>query len=239
VGLSGPSGVTHAMTTSDPGVLVTRLVEVYRPAADPVRAAGNRAYMRDQFPYLGIPTAQRRALSRQVLAGQPRPGEAELRVIALACWDLPEREYQYFACDLLVDHAAGCSPGLLPTLAQLITTKSWWDTVDALASNAVGPIVLRHPATVSTMDTWLVADDLWLVRTALLHQLRYRERTDLDRLFRYCLAQAGHRDFFIRKAIGWALRQYAWTDPEPVRDFVAKHRTVLSPLSVREAVKNL
>jgi 3-methyladenine DNA glycosylase AlkD len=89
------------------------------------------------------------------------------------------------------------------------------------------------------MDSWLAGDNLWLTRTALLHQLRYKERTDTDRLFRYCLARAGHRDFFIRKAIGWALRQYAWTDPEPVREFVAAHRDVLSPLSVREALKNL
>jgi 3-methyladenine DNA glycosylase AlkD len=227
------------MTTSDTDGLVTRLVDLYRPAADPVRAARARAYLRDQFPFLGIPTTQRRALSRQVLAGHPRPAEAELRAIAFACWDLPEREYQYFACDLLIPHAAGCSPGFLATAEQLITTKSWWDTVDTLAANVVGAIVRRHPEAVSTMDSWLVADHLWLIRTALLHQLRYRERTDLDRLFRYCLARAGHRDFFIRKAIGWALRQYAWTDPEPVRAFVTKHRDELAPLSVREALKNL
>jgi 3-methyladenine DNA glycosylase AlkD len=89
------------------------------------------------------------------------------------------------------------------------------------------------------MDSWLADDNLWLVRVALLHQLTYTERTDADRLFRYCLAQAGHRDFFVRKAIGWALRQYAWTDPAAVRCFVTAHAAELSPLSVREATKNL
>jgi 3-methyladenine DNA glycosylase AlkD len=222
-----------------PGGLLERLVATYRGAADPVRAEGARAYMRDQFPFLGIPTPARRALSRQVLAGVPAPDEAELGAVALACWELPEREYQYFACDWLARHAGICTPGFLPTAARLITTKSWWDTVDALAASVVGTIVLRHPAAVSTMDSWLVAEDMWLVRTALLHQLRYKDRTDAERLFRYCLTQAGHRDFFIRKAIGWALRQYAWTAPDAVREFAAAHGDELSPLSYREATRNL
>jgi 3-methyladenine DNA glycosylase AlkD len=110
--------------------------------------------------------------------------------------------------------------------------------VDALAARVIGPIVARHPAAVSTMDAWLADDDMWLARTAILYQLTYAERTDADRLFRYCLARAGHRDFFIRKAIGWALRQYAKTDPAAVRSFVTAHASQLSPLSRREALKS-
>jgi 3-methyladenine DNA glycosylase AlkD len=219
--------------------VLERLVKVYGDAADPANAVGMSAYMRDQFPYLGIATPRRRALSRQVLAGQPTPTEADLRAVALACWDLPEREYQYFACDWLVRHAAILSPEFLVTARRLVTAKSWWDTVDALASRVVGEIVARHPATVSTMDDWVLDENLWLARTAILHQLTYQQRTDVDRLFRYCLAQAGHRDFFVRKAIGWALRHYARTDPEAVGRFVAGHATELSPLSIREATKHL
>jgi 3-methyladenine DNA glycosylase AlkD len=219
--------------------LLGRLVTTYGAAADPVRAASMRAYMRDQFAFLGIATPLRRALSRQVLQGVPAPGADELRTVALACWELPEREYQYFAADWLVRHAKRMTPEFLPTAHRLVTTKSWWDTVDTLADHVVGVIVARHPEAVSTMDSWLLDDNLWLARTALLHQLTYRDRTDVDRLFRYCLARADHTDFFIRKAIGWALRQYAWTDPEPVRAFVEEHRAVLSPLSVREALKNI
>jgi 3-methyladenine DNA glycosylase AlkD len=220
-------------------MVMERLVPVYGSAADPVRAVAMSAYMREHFPFLGIPTPRRRALSREVLAGVPRPDEETLRTVALACWELPEREYQYFACDWLARNAGTCTPALLPTLERLITTRSWWDTVDTLAGTVVGAIVLGFPAAVSTMDSWLAAENLWLVRSALLHQLRYKDRTDTERLFRYCLARAGHRDFFIRKAIGWALRQYAWTDPRTVRAFVAAHRDELSPLSVREALKNL
>src|SRR6266540_1420745 len=120
-----------------------------------------------------------------------------------------------------------------------ITNKSWWDTVDALAAHLVGPIVANHPATVSTMDEWAGEENVWLARTAILHQLTYKEATDTERLFRYCVTRADHRDFFIRKAIGWALRQHAWTDPGAVRRFVAAHTDRLSPLSVREALKNV
>ena len=219
--------------------MLERLVEGYAAAADPVRAAAMGTYMREQFPFLGIPSPLRRTLSRAVLAGLPRPDEDDLREVALACWDLPEREYRYFALDWLSRYASLAPAGFLVTARFLITTDPWWDTVDGLASNVVGTIVSNHPATVSTMDSWLAEDDLWLIRTALLHQLTYKDRTDAERLFRYCVARAGHRDFFIRKAIGWALRQYAWTEPELVRRFVLEHRALLSPLSVREALKNV
>jgi 3-methyladenine DNA glycosylase AlkD len=219
--------------------LLDRLVATYSPAGDPVRAVSTRAYMRDQFPFLGMLTAQRRLLSRGVAAALPHPTEEDLRTVALRCWELPEREYQYFACDWLRQHVAVCGAGFLATVRTLVTTKSWWDTVDPLAARVVGPIVTRHPTTLSTMDDWAMDDNLWLARTAILHQLTYRERTDPDRLFRYCLARCGHRDFFVRKAIGWALREYGKTDPDAVRRFVRANAANLSGLSVREAMKNL
>ena len=126
----------------------------------------------------------------------------------------------------------------MPAIRQLIVTKSWWDTVDALAAHVVGVMVARQPVLLSTMDEWVVSDELWLIRTAILHQLRYKSQTDTERLFRYCAQHAGHKDFFIRKAIGWALREYARTDPDAVRRFV-KTQSALSGLSVREALKHL
>jgi 3-methyladenine DNA glycosylase AlkD len=195
------------------------------------------AYMRQQFRFLGIPMPQRRALSRDVLAGLPAPTETDLLSVADACWALEHREYQYFGTDLLARHAAGLTPRSMPTLERLIATKSWWDTVDALASRVVGPVVARYPALVATLDAWIRAGNIWLVRTALLHQLRYRKATDSDRLFRYCSARCGDPDFFVRKAIGWALREYARSDPEAVRRFVAENQGRMAPLSVREALR--
>ncbi|HEX6871271.1 MAG TPA: DNA alkylation repair protein [Micromonosporaceae bacterium] len=217
--------------------VAARLSEVFPAAADPVRAVAMRSYMRDQFPFLGIAAPLVRQLSRQVLAGLPGPTEADLAAVALGCWRLPEREYQYFACAWLRRHIAVCGPGFLPTVEQLIVTRSWWDTVDALAAHVVGPLVARHPPLVSTMDEWAASENLWLARTALLHQLTFAAGTDQARLFGYCGQLAGHRDFFIRKAIGWALRQYAKTDPDAVRRYVLAHRASLSALSVREALR--
>jgi 3-methyladenine DNA glycosylase AlkD len=219
--------------------VLDRLVQRYAAARDPERAGPAEAYMRDQFPFLGLPAPTQRALARSVLAGLPAPDEDDLRTVALACWELDEREYQYFACDWLRAHVAVPGPEFLATISTLITTRSWWDTVDPLATRVVGGLVRRHPELTAEMDAWSAAENMWLVRTAILHQLHYGAETDTGRLFDYCTRQAGHRDFFIRKAIGWALRQYARTEPGEVSSYVATHRDQLSPLSVREATKHL
>ncbi|MGW1391532.1 DNA alkylation repair protein [Streptomyces nigra] len=216
-----------------------RLTAVYGAAADPERAVVMRAYMKDVAPFLGIPSPERRALSRSVLQGTPRPDERDCTAVALRCWRLPEREYQYFAVDLLRRHVRRLSSGFLPVARHLVTTVPWWDTVDALAAHVVGGLVAADPALTADMDAWIEDDDLWVVRTALLHQLRYGERTDAGRLFAYCLRQSGHPDFFVRKAIGWCLREYAKTDPDAVRDFLAREGGRFAPLSVREALKNI
>lgn len=193
-------------------------------------------YMRDQFAFLGIPSVPRRSLQREAFSRMgPPSGDALLR-LAEELWALAEREYQYAACDLLAKHVALLGPEHLGRVRQLIETRSWWDTVDTLAAHVVGPMVAVTPALVSDMDRWVTDGNLWVARTALLHQLRYRERTDAVRLFRYCELQSGHRDFFIRKAIGWALREYSKTDPRAVQAFIASHEESLSPLSRREAL---
>lgn len=219
--------------------IMERLPEVYGAARDPDRAGPMAAYMRHQFPFLGISSTSQQALARRVLAGLPRPAEADLAAVARACWELPEREYQYFACRLLRRYARVCGPGFMTVARDLIVTKSWWDTVDALAAHLVGPLVAGHPELTAATDAWLTDADRWLVRTALLHQLTYKEATDAERLFRYCATQAEHPDFFVRKAIGWALRQYARVDPAAVREFVDRHRSRLAGLTVREALKHV
>jgi 3-methyladenine DNA glycosylase AlkD len=219
--------------------LMDRLADRLEAARDPERATSMRAYMRDQFDYFGLPAPALRVLEKAALAGLPAPGEDDLRAFALACWERPEREFQYVACDYLRTHLAVPGPSFLEVTRTLITTKSWWDTVDPLATRVVGGLVRHHPALVADMDAWSADDDKWLVRTAILHQMHYAEATDTERLFGYCTRQAGHRDFFVRKAIGWCLRQFAYTDPDAVRHYVTDNRDRLSPLSVREASKHL
>lgn len=208
--------------------LIDDLAAVYRDHQDPGKAAAMRAYMRDQFDFFGIASPVRRKLDK------PFRDAADPLRLAHECWVRPEREFQYFACDLLTRHAKRLEDPL-PVLRTLITTKPWWDTVDALAANVVGPVVREDQ---TPMDAWIEDPDLWVARTAILHQLRYRDATDPRRLFSYCGRHRGHKDFFIRKAIGWALREYAKTDPEAVSDFVTTHPD-LSGLSKREALKNI
>jgi 3-methyladenine DNA glycosylase AlkD len=217
--------------------LVDRLSEAYEVSRDRERAVPMAAYMHDRFPFLGIATPQRRRIDRGVLAGLPAPSEAELASTAWECWRRPEREYQYFACDYLARYVGRCSAAFLPAARRFVTTKSWWDTVDVLAQRVVGTLVLEHQTLGREMDRWSAEENIWLVRTAILHQNRFKDRTDAARLFGYCRRHAGNPEFYVRKAIGWALREYSKTDPDAVREYVADRGDELSPLSRREALK--
>ncbi len=195
------------------------------------------AYMKGIAPFFGVPAPQRRVIQREVFAGW-NPDERDAIEFATGAWRVDERELQYAGCDLLERTVQRASAELLPTLEQLITTKSWWDTVDALA-RSVGGLVLRYPDLGNEMDRWIGSDDIWVARVAIIHQLRFKTATNADRLFGYCERRASDTEFFVRKAIGWALREYAKTDPNAVREFVTTHERSLSGLSKREALKHL
>lgn len=213
-----------------------RIVAALSAHRDPVRAEGMSAYMRGQFAFLGIPTGERRALHKVALAAMPAPSETDLAGLSRALYALAAREYQYVAVDHLVRHVAVCGSGFLALARELVTTKSWWDTVDGLAAQVVGPLVMRYPELVSEMDGWVEDSNLWVARTAILHQLKYKDRTDEARLFRFCERRAADREFFIRKAIGWALREYSKTNPSAVQAFIARNDARLSGLSKREGM---
>ena len=196
------------------------------------------AYLRGQFPFIGIPAPGRVALVRAALDGLGKPTERDLADLGRACWRRREREYQYAACFTLRRHAAVPGPGFIEVAQQLITTKSWWDTVDELTGHLVGPLVRHHPELGAAMDAWIDSENIWLARTAILHQTRYKHDTDAKKLFAYCRKRASDGEFFIRKAIGWALREYAKIDPAAVKGFVRRNDAVLSGLSKREALKH-
>ena len=219
--------------------VVRALQTAYTPHRDPARAPAMAAYMRDQFPFLGLAAPEQRRLARVALAGLPVPNEADVRSVAAQLWRLPEREYQYAGCDYVTAHVDCCGPTFLQPLERLITTKSWWDTVDVLCRHGAGAIVLADRTQRVVMDRWIESNDLWLARSAILHQERWKAETEADVLFDYCLRRAADTDFFIRKAIGWALRSYAHVDTIAVLDFLDEHGGELSPLSRREALKRV
>jgi 3-methyladenine DNA glycosylase AlkD len=198
------------------------------------------AYMRDQFAFLGVPAPAQAAVLRQALTAAGRPHD-ELEVVAAvdALWDRPEREHRYVGCGLVRRFAPRASAEFVDPIGRWIATDPWWDTCDVLARRGVGEVVRRHPDRRSTMDEWLAGGDVWLTRAALLHMGGWKGDIDRSWVFAACLARADHPDFFIRKAIGWILRDLAWVDPDAVSAFVAGPGSVLSPLSKREALKNI
>lgn len=225
------AGIISAMVTD----LLPALHAVLASVAEPARAPAMRAYMRDQFEYLGIPTPQRRLAAKPLLKQLKGAAPEILLQHASQLWEQPLREYQYIAIDLLAMHWKQLDVTHLPALFSLVQRKSWWDTVDGLAG--VVSDVLRHQH--DDMDDALNHNNFWMRRIALLHQLGWRDKTDAERLFAYCLARAHEKEFFIQKAIGWALRDYARHAPDEVSDFTQWHRAKLSALSFREANKHL
>ncbi|MEE9414755.1 MAG: DNA alkylation repair protein [Acidimicrobiales bacterium] len=218
---------------------ISALDHVFSEHADADRGAKMSGYMKGHFEFFGVMAGPRRELARDArhALGKPEPGDV-LSFAELA-WSCPERELQYVAVDELSRIVRKLDASDLAAVRALIVSKSWWDTVDALASHAVGGLVRDHDELVATMDLWIQDDDMWVARSALLHQLRFGESTDEERLFGYCEIQASHPDFFIRKAIGWALRQHARHAPDSVRQFLDRVASDLSPLSIREASKHL
>jgi 3-methyladenine DNA glycosylase AlkD len=196
------------------------------------------AYMKHRFPFLGITTVPRRSASKAFIAARRSATPEELLVSAAECWQEPEREFHYVGVDLLMRYATRLSAANVSGVERLIRTNSWWDTVDGLASNVVGPIVAADPTLAKTMDSWIRDADIWVARSAILHQLRYRDHTDSRRLFAYVELRAGDTEFFIRKACGWALREYAKTKPDAVYAFVDGMGDRLSGLTRREALKH-
>lgn len=208
------------------------------PLKNPERAAGMRAYMRDQFVYLGVGTPEHRAAVAPLIRAFDPASAEELRIAATGLWAMREREYQYVAVGLLNRHHAVLSINDLPWLLDLVQQKSWWDTVDSLVK-VVGKIVQRSGAKGGrAMDRAIGHRDFWVRRIAMLHQLGLRGDTDTERLFHYAELLAAEKEFFIRKAIGWALRDHAWHDWQAVDKFLKGTNAPLSGLTLREARKN-
>jgi len=208
------------------------------PLADVAKAAGMRSYMRGKFAYLGITTPERRKAVKALTRGFGPVEAAALKSAAFALWRMEEREYQYVAADLLDRHQAVLSLDDLPWLLELVQAKSWWDTVDCFPK-LVGSIVLRTGARGRrAMDQGVQHENFWVRRIAMLHQLGLRDEVDTARLFKYADLLAPEKEFFIRKAVGWALRDYAWHDWRAVEKYLDGAKERFSGLTVREARKN-
>ncbi len=217
--------------------LIIEIQHAFSAAGHPGEASWMKSYLRNQFEFSGIKSPERNKIQTQFYAQIKALSSSDQLAICHKLWDLNGREYKYFALEILKRHFKKPSEDLIDSIKFFITTESWWDTVDMLASNSLGVLIRTHPHLVLKMDEWIDDDNLWLRRSALIHQLKFRDQTDPQRLFLYCSKRMHESDLFIRKAIGWSLRQYSRTDPQAVLQFVRQNENQLSELSKKEALR--
>jgi 3-methyladenine DNA glycosylase AlkD len=225
--------------------LVVAIRSALEAAADSQRAAGQQRYMKSDMPYRGLTSPALKATLRPILDDPAHriTERAEWEDTVRELWDGATHREERYAATALTGHRTyrmWQDPGAVPLYRHLITTGAWWDHVDELASRRIGPILLSHKASMTPiMREWSTEPDLWLRRTAILSQLTFKSRTDTALLADAIEPNLADTSFWIRKAIGWALRQYARTDPDWVREAVAGYGDRLSGLSRREALKHL
>lgn len=230
-------GERSASPTPETAELARRLFADLRAAADGERAAQMAAYMRDQFRYLGVQTPARRKISRPFLNAAKKERLLDWDFVD-ACWQAEEREFQYVAADYLRKVRRLLTVADLPRVRGLAVTKPWWDTVDSLDAT-VGSVVAQSAEGRELILKWARDESMWVRRLAIDHQLQCKESTDVELLSSIIEANLGSGEFFIDKAVGWALRDYSKTDPEWVRAFIAEHRQGMAALAIREASKYL
>ncbi len=210
--------------------------------SDPEKAPGMRAYMKSEMAFLGVQNPARVALLKRVIPENPLPDRVSFCAAVLTLWREAEfREERYIAV-ALSGHRAYASwqdSSLLDMYEEMIVTGAWWDYVDEVAIRRIGPILRAERAKVTPlMLSWSRDEDKWRRRTSVICQIGSKDQTDTDLLTRTIEANVEDKDFFLRKGIGWALREYAKTEPDWVRAFVTAHPG-LSGLSRREALKHL
>jgi len=212
------------------------LIEKLESSGNTERAIASKKYLKDQFESLGIYSKIRREIIKEFLDKYDLPPIHKMEDISFYLWNLPERDFQHTAIDILDKVKKQLRKNDIVWLEQLIVQKSWWDTVDGLAAWIIGTYFQLYPQTiVAVTEKWMDSGNMWLQRTSLIFQLKYKKNTDTQLLSAYILRLADRKEFFIRKAIGWVLREYSKTNRQWVKNFIQTNK--LSPLSYREASK--
>jgi 3-methyladenine DNA glycosylase AlkD len=216
---------------------IEKLTTLFEENRNEDNAGPMSLYMKGNFPFLGIKSPLRKELEKQFFKETEvlkRPFDHDF---VNGLWEMDEREYQYTAITYMGKFIKKLPKEVIHFLEGLITSKSWWDSVDSIAPLA-GELARRYPEIIEeSIDNWSVDDDFWLRRSAILFQLKYKQKTNEALLYEYIVKNAGSKEFFIQKAIGWALREYSKTNQDSVKAFIEKNQ--LAPLSIREGSKYL
>lgn len=219
--------------------LVAALQAAFEGSANSQVAAGQRAYLKNRFEFLGMTAPLRRKLQLPLFRQHPLTQEQDLIATMEALWALPFRDYHQAALDLAEHHQALHTPAMLPVFKGLALQNQWWDSIDYLAGSLISRLALKYPELSPEIAGWIAHDNFWLRRVAILFQLKHKAKTDESLLFSLCEQTMHEKEFFIRKAIGWALREYAKTSPQAVWAFTQANRATLSGLSYREATRRI
>jgi len=211
----------------------------FQKNSNPENAFAMAKYMRNQFAFFGIKTEDRRRLFKTIWQENQEEVSNHPREIALALYSKSQRELQYCAIEILIKQLKGnYKKEDIQLIEKLLITNSWWDSVDTIAKNILGQYLLEYPLeTKKVINRFSNSDNKWLNRSAILFQLGYKEKTNFELLQFECEKHKNSHEFFIQKAIGWALREYAKTNPEVVRKFVVNSN--LKPPCKKEALKNI
>lgn len=217
---------------------VLKLIEEeLRAISDPEKAAGMKAYMKDNFEFLGVSSPERKVLVRFIWQEYKDIIKENWREIYTYLWKSTGREYQYVAMDLMQKTKRQIEIQDLDLVESYVIEKSWWDTVDFIAAHMAGMYFQKFPEQIpNVIPNWMQSENMWLNRTAILFQLKYKDETDFDLLKKNVLYHIGSKEFFINKACGWALRQYSKFNPKAVKNFI-ENTEGLSNLTLKEASK--
>jgi 3-methyladenine DNA glycosylase AlkD len=212
----------------------------FKAKTDAKRAVEMAAYMKTSMPFYGVQKPDRQPIYKHIIREFPPRNHDEFEVIVRTLWAMPHREEKYTALEFANAFQLFVDSKSVPLFEDLIREGAWWDFVDVIAINLIGHAYLRDRSGLkSEIERFNNDSDFWVRRTALICQNHHKKQTDEKQLLRFCLSQAEDKEFFIRKAIGWALREYSYVKPDAVKEFVEQNQTVLSPLSRREALKRV
>ena len=208
--------------------------------ADPAEAAVMAAYMKTGQPFYGVPTPLRTPIFKEMRTRFSPPNQKSYERNVLALWKLARREEQYAAIAYARQYREFIAPQSLKLYERMIREGAWWDFVDEIAAHLVGEVLLNYRVEADPLiEAWIDDENMWIRRTALIAHLRHKRETNAAQLFDHCLRRAHEKEFFIRKAIGWTLREYSKSDPRAVAAFIRRNRKRLSKLSIDEGSKHL
>lgn len=235
------------MKRADPALkaspLLLRVRRELRRVGDPRRALGAQAYMKSAMPYHGLSAPVLRTVCKRIFADIELTSRDVWQHCVLSLWRGAKFREERYVAIALTGHKLAKSfqtPAAMPLYEEIIVTGAWWDYVDDVASHRVGPILCDYPTMMKRkMLAWSKSANMWKRRTSIICQVGFKQQTDLDLLYACIEPSLDSKEFFLRKAIGWALRQYAWTDPIEVKRYARRNRDRLSGLSYREALKNV